>query len=171
MKLFFIQTITFLVSILSVATAESVLVQELHKGDPHAVDTAALGGGLRRLATTPIKFFAVLSRAQNVDTCTSTANGMGNAVLTYLNRKLCVLLGFGGISGAEIASHIHGPASIGASGGVLFSFTSRSTVKKQCFTLTAAQELRLLAGSLYINIHTAKCPNGEIRGQIMCAVA
>ena len=138
---------------------------------PRRVPLLRQPDGLRRLATTPIKFFSVLSRAQNVDSCTSTANGMGNAVYTYVNSKLCMRLGYGGLSGAEVASHIHGPGNIGVAGGVIFSITSTSSVKNQCFTLTAAQATLLLAGSLYVNIHTAKCPNGEIRGQIMRAVA
>ena len=33
-------------------------------------------------------------------------------------------------------------------------------------TLTDAQEQDLLAGNLYFNVHTAKNPGGEIRGQI-----
>jgi len=187
MKLSVIHTMVFLVSLLSAAasSANIVNVDENQQGvtvSSSALDASAdadaevagdIGrdGGLRRLATTPIKFFSVLSRAQNVDSCTSTANGMGNAVYTYVNSKLCMRLGYGGLSGAEIASHIHGPGNIGVAGGVIFSITSTSSVKNQCFTLTAAQATLLLAGSLYVNIHTAKCPNGEIRGQIMRAVA
>ena len=182
MKLSFIQTVAILVTLLSAASAsastDAVLVDEYQQEDASAfsaasadAEAAMVGGGLRRLATTPIKFFSVLSRAQNVDSCTSTANGMGNAVYTYVNSKLCMRLGYGGLSGAEVASHIHGPGNIGVAGGVIFSITSTSSVKNQCFTLTAAQATLLLAGSLYVNIHTAKCPNGEIRGQIMRAVA
>jgi len=183
MKLSFIQTVAVLVTLLSAASAsasvstDAVLVDE-YQEDASAfsaasadAEAAMVGGGLRRLATTPIKFLSVLSRAQNVDSCTSTANGMGNAVYTYVNSRLCMRLGYGGLSGAEVASHIHGPGNIGVAGGVIFSITSTSSVKNQCFTLTAAQATLLLAGSLYVNIHTAKCPNGEIRGQIMRAVA
>ena len=33
-------------------------------------------------------------------------------------------------------------------------------------TLTAPQTAELLAGQLYINVHTAAHPNGEVRGQV-----
>jgi hypothetical protein len=35
------------------------------------------------------------------------------------------------------------------------------------FTLTAAQQTSLKANMLYVNIHTAANPGGEIRGQLM----
>lgn len=38
-------------------------------------------------------------------------------------------------------------------------------------TLTAAQKKAILGGGAYVNVHTAKNPSGEIRGQITKAAS
>ena len=92
-------------------------------------------------------------------------------------------LGFTDLSGAATAAHIHGPtassfpASYNESAGVLMSIdgspftfnTSASfgSVIGNSAALNAAQEAALLAGKLYINIHTSTNSGGEIRGNLV----
>ena len=84
--------------------------------------------------------------------------------------------GFTDLSSLANNSHIHGPtASNNGSGftqtaGVLFTLTRSSNLATGgVFTdapilLTAAQEIDLLNGKYYINVHTTNNGGGEIRG-------
>ena len=90
--------------------------------------------------------------------------------------------GFTDLSSTASASHIHGPtASVNGSGftqtaGVIFSLArSSSAVTGGTFTggpiaLTEAQEVDLLNGKWYLNLHTANNGGGEIRGFLVQAV-
>ena len=87
--------------------------------------------------------------------------------------------GFSNLTGIVTAGHIHasasalfttnGPVIIGLDGATL-GFNSSPTnggwtnVKA---TLTDAQEMQLFAGQLYLNVHTAANPGGEIRGNLL----
>ena len=75
--------------------------------------------------------------------------GTGTADLDYdaATKKLSWKVSYSGLSGPATAAHFHGPAEGSA-------------------TLTDAQASDLLAGKLYVNIHTAANPGGEIRGQV-----
>ena len=74
---------------------------------------------------------------------------------------------------AEEASEIVGvplsaTASIIASEfGVVVPFPSIASPAEGSATLTPTQVADLMAGKWYVNIHTAKNPGGEIRGQMM----
>jgi hypothetical protein len=73
---------------------------------------------------------------------------------------------FGGLTGAAGAAHIHlakpgiaGPVAVALCGPCRSGV--RGTAKLRARMVTA-----LLAGDAYVNVHTAKNPAGEIRGQI-----
>jgi hypothetical protein len=74
---------------------------------------------------------------------------------------------YSGLSGPATAGHIHGPAAPGANAGVMvpFSNVSSSPFSGQA-QITPAQAAEIAAGRTYVNIHTAKSPAGEIRGQL-----
>ena len=89
-----------------------------------------------------------------------------------------VNLATGGVQGNLIitgltatAAHIHN-AFAGVSGPVLVGL-DQDAVDPLLFTVPAGAMLdaagvdRLLAGALYVNVHTAAEPGGEIRGQIL----
>lgn len=91
--------------------------------------------------------------------------------------------GFTNLSGNALAAHIHGPtassfpASYNETGGVLlsldsspFSFTasaSSGSITGNSATLNATNEAALMAGKLYLNIHTSTNGGGEIRGNLV----
>jgi CHRD domain/PEP-CTERM motif len=84
--------------------------------------------------------------------------------------------GFADLSSLATNSHIHGPtANNNGNGfiqtaGVVFSLTRSSnavtggTITNAPILLTSGQEIDLLNGKYYINIHTANNPGGEMRG-------
>ena len=91
--------------------------------------------------------------------------------------------GFTDLTGTVTAAHIHGPtASTGAAAftqnaAVLFSldgatpgFSSSATNggwTGTTVTLTAPQEVNLLAGQFYVNAHTGTNGGGELRGNLI----
>lgn len=113
-----------------------------------------------------------LSGVNEVPANSSTASG--TAVGTYnKDRKIIDLT----VTYKDITPtnwHIH-KAEAGSNGGVVFAFSiaefKTPFVYKSPKALTDAQETDLLAGLYYVNIHSAKVPDGEIRGQIPFAVS
>ncbi|MCB9462180.1 MAG: CHRD domain-containing protein [Candidatus Eisenbacteria bacterium] len=103
--------------------------------------------------------------------------GRGTAALTLTDEGLMVDLTVTGLTGALTAAHFHG-GDIGVNGGVVFDLTSSFTGNHaRAFwrrgaaapNLTPALVQELLAGRLYINVHTAANPGGEVRGQVQCS--
>ena len=71
------------------------------------------------------------------------------------------------------AAHIHGPAPVTGSGGVLLNLSSLlvngfgvSGAFSGFSSLSLNQRLALIDGETYINLHAPTFPAGEIRGQI-----
>ncbi|MBA2641514.1 MAG: CHRD domain-containing protein [Actinobacteria bacterium] len=96
------------------------------------------------------------------------ARGIFNAGLTRRGTggTLSWRLTFRGLTGKAAAAHVH-LGKPGKAGNVLVALCgpcrsgARSTSKVNRRTVTA-----LLGGGAYVNVHTAKNPAGEIRGQI-----
>lgn len=99
----------------------------------------------------------------------TTTNGTGTADLDYdaATKKLSWKVTYSGLSGPATAAHFHGPAEAGKNAGVSVAIpNAASSPVEGSATLTDAQAADLLAGKLYVNIHTAANPGGEIRGQV-----
>jgi hypothetical protein len=83
------------------------------------------------------------------------------------NGMLSWRVTYTGLTGTATAGHIHGPAAPGANAGVLVPFTNVAsapiTGEKQ---ITPQQAAQLESGQWYVNLHTARYPGGEIRGQL-----
>lgn len=87
--------------------------------------------------------------------------------------------GFTNLTGNATAAHIHQAANAAftSSGGVIVSLdgatpgynasASSGGWTNTQVTLSAAQETALLAGQLYLNVHTAANGGGEIRGNMV----
>jgi hypothetical protein len=127
--------------------------------------TKRKGGGMKGGRGSKAKtYFAVINAAQEVPLCSSSA--LGNAVASVKDSKFCIALSYDGLSGLELFSHVHGPASIGEAGPVIFTL-DLSTQKTQCFDITDEETEKLDDKLWYFNIHSERCPSGEIRGQIL----
>lgn len=85
---------------------------------------------------------------------------------TLSGKKLTWKLTFSGLTGKATAAHIH-MGAMGKAGNVVISLCTPCTsgVHGKA-TLSAALKRALAHHKLYVNVHTAKNPNGEIRGQL-----
>lgn len=99
----------------------------------------------------------------------NTTAGKGNADIDYdaASKKLTWKLTYSGLTGPATAAHFHGPAEAGKNAGVAVAIpNATSSPAEGSATLTDAQAADLLAGKMYVNVHTAANPGGEIRGQV-----
>jgi hypothetical protein len=166
-----ILTITTLATLLfsaSVQAAENTAVRGLKmgrrggkRGGMNMMSSKRNGGMMGSKTET---YYSVISAAQEVPGCTSSA--LGNAIATVQDGNLCIKLSYDGLSGPELFSHIHGPAAIGETAPVIFTM-ALTTQKTQCFELTKDQMKELDDKLWYFNIHSDMCPGGEIRCQII----
>jgi hypothetical protein len=125
------------------------------------------GCGMMAPASNMVTLTTQMRGANEVPPNQSNASGQVDAVLNKDTSVLKWQLSYSGLSGPATAGHFHGPAMVGANAGISLPFTGAVTspMSGQA-TLTPAQVADLLAGKWYANIHTARYPGGEIRGQM-----
>jgi hypothetical protein len=159
------------------------------------VFAAALTVGLSCLVSLPaqaviINYTAFLSPENEVPAVTNAPTATGGAGIIFQHDATSNLLSwtiaFEGLTGAATLAHFHsgpagvsGPVEINLDTGVNDDNASlNATISSSGIgsvsglfqgygVLSAAQATDLLAGNLYVNIHTALNPLGEIRGQIL----
>jgi hypothetical protein len=99
----------------------------------------------------------------------NATTGTGTADIDYdaATKKLSWKLTYSGLTGPATAAHFHGPAEAGKDAGVEVAIPgATSSPAEGSATLTDAQAADLTSGKLYVNVHTAANPKGEIRGQV-----
>ncbi|MDQ3220105.1 MAG: CHRD domain-containing protein [Acidobacteriota bacterium] len=94
----------------------------------------------------------------------SSAAGVGTVILNTAETQVTVTIYVAGLSGAQTAANIHGPAPRGRTAAAIFTLPGGNFT--QVFPVTAIQAANLKAGLWYFNIRTSVYPGGEIRGQI-----
>jgi hypothetical protein len=113
------------------------------------------------------KFKATLDGKSEVPATTSTGTGTADIDYDAATKKLSWKLTYTGLSGPATAAHFHGPAVAGENAKVSVAIPgATSSPAEGSATLTDAQAADLEAGKLYVNVHTAANPGGEIRGQV-----
>jgi CHRD domain/Secretion system C-terminal sorting domain len=124
------------------------------------------------LNPSPVPLSARLSGAQEIPANTSTARGTFEGIFDPYSRVIAFRFEYSGLTANASASHFH-MAAAGRNGPVTLDFVSQgfqtgntSGEFVKVLTLTQAQADSLIAGSIYVNIHNASFPGGEIRGQI-----
>jgi hypothetical protein len=125
----------------------------------------AAGFGLAGGGST-VKLKARLDAAQETPAPKAAARGAGLFTATLSGRTLTWRLTFSRLTGKAFAAHIHlgrqhvpGPVAIPLCGPCVSGAHGRVTV-------TAKVRTALLGGGAYVNVHTARNPGGEIRGQV-----
>jgi hypothetical protein len=112
-------------------------------------------------------FFGMLEGSQEVPPVSTSATGWVVTSLSKNKEMVHVWAVVRGLSGPITAAHFH-KAAAGVNGGVEANLTpniSGNTITASLPAATFANDL--IAGNIYLNIHTAANPNGELRGQMM----
>ena len=92
--------------------------------------------------------------------------GSGRFTGTLTGRSLKWKLTFKGLTGPASAAHIHlGKRGVAGAVAVPLCGPCRSGVHGKT-RVTASVAKALKARGAYVNVHTAKNPDGEVRGQI-----
>ncbi|KQU74442.1 hypothetical protein ASC75_20645 [Aminobacter sp. DSM 101952] len=121
------------------------------------------------LAVTPslsetMKFKADLKAASEVPPTDSPGTGTADVSVDSATKKLTWTVTSTGLTGDATAAHFHGPAAVGENADPVVDISS--SVASGSADLTDQQMADLQAGKWYLNIHTQKFPDGEIRGQV-----
>ncbi len=116
-----------------------------------------------------VKYTADLSGAGEVPKTDSKGTGKLDATYDTATKALNYTLTFDGLSGPATAAHFHGPARRSKNAGVLVPIGGASPTSPVTgnATLTDDQAKDLRTGRVYVNVHTAANPSGEIRGQVV----
>lgn len=132
------------------------------------VTLALAGCGQMRPSQKMQIFEANLGAAQEVPPAVSTATGSAELQFNENTNKLTWKVTYSGLTGPATGAHVHGPAPAGQNAGVVIPFTGNLDAQPIMgeATLTPAQYADLAAGLYYVNIHSARFPGGEIRGQL-----
>jgi Cu/Zn superoxide dismutase len=104
-----------------------------------------------------------------LETPPTTSSGTGEVTATYdpATKMLNWTITYSGLTGPATAAHFHGPAKAGEKAPPVVPIKGDlASPIKGTATLTDQQAKDLQAGLWYFNVHTAKFPNGEIRGQL-----
>jgi hypothetical protein len=117
-------------------------------------------------SASPSKEIMVGAKLDAMQDHATGSRGTGTFTADIVGKKLTWTLKFSGLTGAASAAHIHLGAK-GKAGNVLIPLCGpcKSSMKGTA-AVSAAQLRDIQKGMTYVNVHTAKFPNGEIRGQL-----
>ena len=119
--------------------------------------------GVAYAASTPVMIGTTLTAAADHATA---SHGKGTFTGDITGRKLKFTLKFSGLTGPAAAAHIHMGAK-GVSGPVIVPLCGPcKTTVSGTVTINATVLSAIKKGKAYVNVHTAKYPAGEIRGQL-----
>ncbi|MEZ4386876.1 MAG: CHRD domain-containing protein [Candidatus Krumholzibacteriia bacterium] len=110
-------------------------------------------------------FEATLGGNQEVPPNASPATGTATITLSDDQTSATYTVEFSGLEGDQTAAHFH-QAPAGSNGGVVFALAVGSPIGG-VWPLSASDVAALLAGEIYVNVHSTMFPGGEIRGQFV----
>jgi len=153
----------------------SSFVEALLRGEVYmnihtsAYPNGELRGQLSTTARTQLAFEVWLDGAQQVPPISTMARGVGKFWLSASVDTLWWDIYADGLSSTITGVHLHRGA-VGASGDVLLDLSAsvqqNGWIRGSSTSVSSALIAALLSGQVYVNIHTANNPNGEIRGQV-----
>lgn len=111
-----------------------------------------------------LRFKADLKGSSEVPPNDSAGHGMGEVAFDTATKKLTWTVTTSGMSGEATAAHFHGPAAPGENAGPVVDISK--AIASGSAEITDEQRADLESGKWYLNVHTQKFPDGEIRGQV-----
>ncbi|HEY5083608.1 MAG TPA: CHRD domain-containing protein [Rhizomicrobium sp.] len=95
------------------------------------------------------------------------SDAFAEAQFTYdsASRALQYYLNYDGVAPAKV--DLHGPAAANEKASAVLNVPLSDSPISGTVQLTPDQGQQLLAGKMYLDIHSQKYPDGEIRGQIV----
>src|SRR5215510_12298878 len=111
-------------------------------------------------------FTADLNGTSQVPPTDSKSKGKGQFLYDDKSKKLSWTITYWGVSDKAKAAHLHGPASEGANADKMITVSPLQSPIKGAAILMEDQVKALTGGDMYIDVHSAKYPDGEIRGQL-----
>ncbi len=108
-----------------------------------------------------------MDSAHEVPPNDSAAKGIADVTYDTDSKLLTWKVTYSGLTGPATMAHFHAPAEPGKNAAVVVPFKDAASGAEGSATLTDAQVADLLAGKMYVNVHTAAHPGGEIRAQVV----
>lgn len=105
-----------------------------------------------------------------------TSGGSGAGTISIDGNQLSIHVRYSGLTGNFSAAHLHGPADVGGSAGVLFAVDGEELHQADgthAGAFVGSGEVSdetieaLLDGKAYLNVHSSASPGGEIRAHIL----
>lgn len=132
-----------------------------------ALSLALSGCGAMKPSANMVALSTQLRGSNEVPPVVTSGGGSVDASFNKDTMQLRWKVNYSGLTGNATAGHFHGPAAVGVNSGVALGWGNAITSGMEgSATLSAAQAADLLAGRWYANIHTARNPGGELRGQM-----
>ncbi|MDR3533170.1 MAG: CHRD domain-containing protein [Rhodopila sp.] len=115
-----------------------------------------------------VSYSARLSGSREIPKTDTKGTGRLDATFDTKTKELKYTLTFSDLSGPATAAHLHGPANTKQTAGVLAPLGDKNPTSpvSGSLTLTDDQVKALQSAKIYVNVHTAANPGGEIRGQV-----
>ncbi|MDB5324256.1 MAG: hypothetical protein JWN40_5887 [Phycisphaerales bacterium] len=147
-------------------TGTATITVKVNDGVITTIDTFLLTVG------TPQKLYVTSLRPEDDATITSGA-GSATLLVDAAETQAVLRLSYSNLTTNRTGAHIHGPADPGQTANIIYDIDIATPQADGSYLwvfqpagITSVQDIRdaLHSGRLYLNIHSAKYPNGEIRG-------
>jgi hypothetical protein len=130
--------------------------------------SAALASMISTAHAEEKKYTAEMTAAAQVPAVESGATGSAELIVDTDAHTISWKVALEGLSGEPTKEHIHGPAT--ATENAPPEIDMSNAIMQGSAPITDAQLADMDAGKTYLNVHTAKFPDGEIRGQVQPAI-
>ena len=116
----------------------------------------------------PIAFYADLSADEESAETYSPGKGRFDVTLDRKTLRFAWKVTYSDLTTPLTSAAIHGPQTPGREAGVLIDLAPKGprAPLEGSVILDEGQLEYLLTGRMYVNLHTVKYPNGELRGQL-----
>jgi hypothetical protein len=109
---------------------------------------------------------AQLTGGEEVPPTDSAGKGEVDASYDTETKTLKWTITYSGLTGPVTAGHFHGPAAPGKTAPALVPIANVTSNPIKGEAILTPEQADALKRGVYVNLHTAKFPDGEIRGEL-----